>query len=112
MQHFNFRVNLLFVLSIPFTVIDRIDHEQQTDHQPRNNAGEKQVADGCARCHAVHDKRNTRRNNNAKTAGNCYDGSGERQVISKRRQNRDRHTSDSGNGRRSGTGNRTVEKGR
>ena len=110
MQHFDFRMDLLFVLPIPSAVIDGIKHQQQTDHQTRYNSGKKQVADGSAGSHTVHDERNTRRNDHTKAAGNRHNRCGECQIVTKRSQNRDRHTSDSGNGRRSGTGNRTVKK--
>ena len=109
MQRFDFCMDLLFVLPIPFAVINGINHQQQTDHQTRYNSGKKQIADRSAGSHTVHDERNTWRNDNAKTAGNCHNRSGECQIITKRGQNRDRHTSDRGNGRRSGTGDRTIE---
>ena len=37
MQHFDFCMDLLFVLPIPFAVINGINHQQQTDHQTRYN---------------------------------------------------------------------------
>lgn len=48
MQHFDFCMDLLFVLPIPFAVINGINHQQQTDHQTRYNSGKEQVTDRSA----------------------------------------------------------------
>ena len=110
MQRFDFCINLLPILPVPFAVIDGIKHQQQTDHQTRYNSGKEQVTDRSAGSHTVHDERNTRGNDNAKAAGNCHNRCGECQIITKSSQNRNCHASDSSNGRRSGTGNRTIKK--
>ena len=61
MKLLNFGMDLGFVLAVAFAVIDRIDHEQGSDHEARDDSGKEQVADGSTGCHTVHDERDTRR---------------------------------------------------
>ena len=110
MKLLNFGMNLGFVLAVAFAVIDRIDHEQGSDHETRDDSGKEQVADGSTGCHTVHDERDTRRDDNPQASGNGNDCSGKCQVISQIGKDRDGHTSYGCNSSRSRSGNRTVEK--
>ena len=110
MKLLNFGMDLGFVLAVAFAVIDRIDHEQGSDHETRDDSGKEQVADGSTGCHTVHDERDTRRDDNPQASGNGNDCSGKCQVISQIGKDRDGHTSYGCNSSRSRSGDRTVEK--
>ena len=69
----------------------------------------EQVTDRCAACHAVHNKRNAWRDDDAEAAGDCDDCGGEGPVISEAGKDRDRHTADCGYRSRGRSGDRTVE---
>ena len=45
MKLLNFGMDLGFVLAVAFAVIDRIDHEQGSDHEARDDSSKEQVAD-------------------------------------------------------------------
>ena len=110
MKHLYFAVNLFFVFTVAFAVIDGIDHKECADHQSRDDTCKEQITDRGTGSHTIHDKRNTRWNDNTETAGYSYDRSRKRKVISQSCKNRDRHTSDCGNSCRSRTGDRTIKK--
>ena len=109
MKLLNLRVDLGLVLTVASAVIDGVDHKQNTDHKSWNDPSQKQITDRCSGRHAVHDERNTWRDDNAKSSGNSYDRSGKRQVISQITKDRNGHTSYGCNSRRSRSGDRTVE---
>ena len=109
MKLLNLRVDLGLVLTVASAVIDGVDHKQNTDHKSWNDPSQKQITDRCSGRHAVHDERNTWRDDNAKSSGNSYDRSGKRQVISQITKDRNGHTSYGCNSRRSRSGDCTVE---
>ena len=110
MEDFDLCMDLFFVFTITFAVIDGIEHEKYADHKSRNNTGKKQVTDGSTRSHTVHDKWDTWGNDNTQTTGNCNNCSGKSQVISQSSKDRYGHTSYSCHSGRSRTGDSSVEK--
>ena len=110
MKHLYLCMDFFFVFTVAFAVIDRIEHEQGSDHESWDNSGKKQITDRCTRCHAVHDEWNTRRNDNTESTSHCNDCSRKCQIITKIGQDWNRHTSNSSNRCRSRTGDRTVKK--
>ena len=67
------RIDALAVLAVDAAVDVDIDHENAADEEPRDDAGDEEVADGASRGHTVHDEGNARRNDDAEAAGDCDD---------------------------------------